>query len=119
MLTKQEIIFATDDLPRERVEVPEWPDVELYVRTMTALERDKFEAEQISTRGDEPVVNLKNLRARLCVVTVVDADGVRVFADDAAEALGEKSSRAVDRLFSVAQRLNGLGPDDVEDLVKN
>ena len=33
--------------------------------------------------------------------------------------LGKKSSAALDRIFSAAQKLNRISDDDVEDLAKN
>ena len=38
----------------------------------------------------------------------------RLFDDGEIAALGRKSARALDRVFSVAQRLNGIGVDQVD-----
>ena len=45
--------------------------------------------------------------------------GKRVFTDDDADALGAKSAKPMQRLFSVARRLSALSEDDIEELVKN
>ena len=112
-LTKEQIVSA-DDLPREKVDVPEW-NGHVYVRTMTGTERDAWEMGMF-TDGEPDMVNA---RAKLCVLTVVDKDGKRVFTDGDAEALGRKSACALDRLFDVARRLSGLSAADVEELEKN
>ena len=113
-LSKTDILDA-DDMPREEVAVPEWGGTVL-VRTMTAAERDSFEARVIGTDG---IRNLANIRATLCARCIVDEQGKRLFGDGDIDLLGQKSAAAVDRVFAVCQRLNGLTPDDVEELAKN
>jgi hypothetical protein len=107
-------ILGADDLPVEEVEVPEW-GVTVRVRTMMGYERDAFEASVV--QGEKR--NLDNLRARLCAMCIVDEDGNRVFSESDAEALGRKNAGALDRVFAVAQRLNGMSKQDVDDLVGN
>ena len=64
-------------------------------------------------------MNLKNIRARLVVKTACDENGALLFTEDQASYLGKKSAKALDRCFSVAQTLNGLSGNDVEELAKN
>jgi len=113
MLSKEQILKA-DDLPIETVEVPEWGG-SVLVRTMTGTERDAFETSLID--GKER--NLTNIRAKLCSKCMVDQSGERLFADSDITALGKKSASALDRVFSAAQRLNGISADDVKELEKN
>jgi hypothetical protein len=113
-MSLREVIFAATDLPSERVEVPEW-GVTLNVRTMSGTERDAFE--QSIVVGEK--ISLENIRAKLCVRCIVDDAGQPVFEAGDADELGRKSSRALDRLFSVAQKLNGMGKKDLEELQKN
>jgi hypothetical protein len=47
-------------------------------------------------------------------LTLCDSQGDRLFDDSEIAALGRKSARALDRVFSVAQRLNGIGVDQVD-----
>ena len=118
MLTKETILKA-DDLKREQVEVPEWGG-HVFVRTMTGLERDRFEQFILDSRSSDQKTNLQNVRARLCSLTMCDEAGKRLFSDDAEMlALGQKSAAALDRVFSVAQKLNHIGKQDVEELAKN
>ncbi|HPU35056.1 MAG TPA: hypothetical protein PK184_20370 [Phycisphaerae bacterium] len=117
LLTRDDILNA-QDLPTERVAVPEWSG-EVIVRGLTAAERDAFEQSIVETRGKNTRMNLKNIRAKLVAMTVVDEQGNRIFSDEDAELLGKKSAAALDRIFSVAQRLSGLRPEDVEELVGN
>lgn len=117
MLDKKTILNA-DDLPREQVAVPQWGG-DVFVRTLTGTERDDFEQSCVSQKGKNRDMNLKNIRAKLCVLTVCDKSGKRLFDMRDVDAVGNKSASALDLIFAVAQRLNGLGNQDVDDLAGN
>lgn len=118
MLTR-EAILSSNDLPTEPVEVPEWGGT-IHVRAMSGTDRDAFEASMIDGRkGGSDTAHLRNIRARLMVLTACDGKGERLFTDEDAIVLGRKSSKALDRVFAVAQRLNGLSADDVKALEGN
>lgn len=112
-------ILAISDLPTEEVIVPQWGGMKVWVRGLTAYERDAFEADNITGRGKNRDVNLRGIRARLVALCAVDENGERIFSNDDVEALGGKSSAAVGRLFDVASRLNGISESDVEELAGN
>ena len=114
MLTKEQILSA-DDLRQEEVEVPEW-NGSVSVRTLTGTDRDAFE--QSIVQGVDKM-DLANVRARMAVLCVVDADGKRMFADSDAKALGARSSLALGRIFDAAQKLNAMTDEDVRELAKN
>ena len=114
MLNKAQIL-AADDLPKEVVTVPEWGG-EVFVRMLTGTERDRFEA---SLQGEKGKIDLTNVRARFCSLTMVDDAGKRLFADNEVMGLGQKSAKALDRVFGASQKLNGLTDADVEELAKN
>lgn len=116
-LTK-EAILAAQDLKHEVVEVPEWGG-QVGVRMMTGTERDAFEDEVFKMRGKNVEQNLKNFRSRLLVRTLTDGEGNRLFNDNEISVLGGKSAPVLDRLFTVSQKLNGIGPKDVEEATKN
>lgn len=116
-LTRDQILQA-QDLPAENVHVPEWGGV-VRVRGLTGAERDKFEASIVVRKGDKTEFNPENMRAKLCAMCIVDEQGNRLFSDDDIKALGKKSAAALDRVFQVAQRLSGLQPGAVEEMVKN
>jgi hypothetical protein len=127
ILTK-EAILAAEDLPRELVNVPEWGG-EVYVRTMSGTDRDSFETSLIARSDAESGADtgsvagagstrMDNVRARLVALALCDTDGVRLFDDADIVALGRKSARALDRVFAVAQRLNGIGVEQA-DATKN
>lgn len=113
----RDAILNADDIPQELVNVPEWGG-DVYVRGLTARELDKYQMSMLQQRGKSQVANLDNIRAKLVVRTTFDETGARIFTDDDAAALSAKSGAAVGRLFDVAQRLSGLGKDDIADMTK-
>jgi hypothetical protein len=114
MLSRDDILRARD-LPIEEVNIPEWGG-SVRVRALTAGERDSFEMEMKDGRdGDQR----PNIRGTLAVRTLVDEDGKRLFQDHDAATLAALHSKPLDRIFTVAARLSGITPDDVEVLEKN
>lgn len=112
----RELILGADDLVTELVEVPEWGG-DVRVRTLTGAERDAFEMAVYTMRQKAGAAI--NIRALLVALCAVDDDGKRLFSERDAVQLGAKSAKALDRIFSVAQRLNGLTAADVDELAKN
>ena len=117
MLDKKTILQC-DDLPKELVSVPEWGG-DVFVRTLSGQERDMFEQSMMEGKGKNRDMNMKNIRARLAVLTICTEDGTRLFEAKDVDALGKKSAAALDRIFSVSQKLNGLSGEDVEELAGN
>jgi len=115
ILTEAEILGA-DDLKKELVSVPEWGG-HVYVRTITGAERDQFEMGVAGRNGQAS--GMSNVRARLCAIAMVDADGKPVMSPAKVTALGKKSAIALGRVFDVATKLNGLSGEDVEELAGN
>jgi len=117
MLSK-DAIFAADDLPRETVNVPEWGG-DVIVRTMTGAERDAFEYQLMQAKKGEKLDG-RGLKARMCVLTIVNEAGDPLF-DDPSDVLTlqTKSAAVLNRLFEVSSRLNGLSDGDVEELAGN
>ena len=110
-------ILGADDLGVRSVPVPGWGGVVL-MRGLTGKERDRFEADNARRAGNAGAAGqeraLQNIRARLVVRCLVDKAGDRLFSDQDAEALGEKSGAILDRLFDVAAELSGITPANVE-----
>lgn len=117
-LLTREMILSVQDKKTETVNVAEWGG-EVLVATMSGAARDAFEQSLFETVGKDRKQNLANARAKLVARCLVDEKGERLFSDDDIKLLGGKSSKALDRVFEVAQRLNGLREGDVEELLGN
>lgn len=117
-LLDKETILKANDLPIEEVYVPEWGGT-VRVRTLTGRERDHFEASIAVPEGRRMKYNLSNVRARLVALSIVDENGKLLFSEADVKVLSEKSGKALDRIYSVACRLNGMSDRDMEDLLKN
>ncbi len=109
MSLKDQILQA-DDLPRKELFIPEW-GFSVMIRTLTAGERDRFEGQQ----NKDP---FGDVRARLAVLCLCDGEGARLFTDADIPAVSAKCSKALDRIFTVCVRLNGISRQDLEELKK-
>ena len=118
MLLTKDAILQAQDSKLEKLEVPEWGG-HVFIKSMSGTERDNFEAETYVTKGKKVEFNRENFRARLLVRTLCDESGSPIFARKDIDALGAKSAKALDRCFSVSQRINGLSAEDVDELTKN
>jgi hypothetical protein len=116
ILTKEQIL-EVKDLVIETVSVPEWGG-EVLVRGMTGADRDKFEASIVQMRNQKTNFNMVNIRAKLASMTICDDQGKKIFSEADIKDLSGKSASALQRIFTVAQRLSGIGEEDVEELTK-
>jgi len=117
ILTRDDILQISD-IKVEEVHVPEWGGY-VYVRTLTAAERDQFEQDIVEIKGKK-VVTKDNVRAKLVARAVCNPETKeRIFTDQDIDALSKKSSAALGRIYNVASKLSGLSEEDVEELAKN
>lgn len=100
-------ITASDDLPREPVDVP-WLDEKIYVRGLSGDEKDEWYARNMP---DGDFRWRSGLTASLLVKTLVTEDGERIFDDNETDVLGRKSAAVLSELMAVAMRLSGLNEE--------
>lgn len=110
ILTRDQILSAQDH-KIERVPVPEWGG-EVCVTTMKAGERDRWE---LGIQGK----TIADIRASLLHLTLCDEKGERLFSADDIQALSEKASAPIQRLFDASVKLNRVSKEDVKELEKN
>ena len=118
-LKKGELVSMVDAV-YEDVEVPEWDHI-VTVRSLTATERDLFESSLVAGEGKNRAANMVNIRAKLVAMCMVDETGGRYYPDTKAgiAELGSRNGAAMDRIFTVCQRLGGFSTKDIEDIEKN
>jgi len=116
--SKHFVLSLAASIPVEAVSIPGIAEP-ISIRGLTAGERDSFEAACFIGKGTNREMNFVNLRARLLVRCICDADGKRLFADGDVEQVAGLPARVIDPLFEVAQRLSGMGAKDVESMTGN
>ena len=99
----------------QKVDVPEW-GTPVFMRTMTAGERDAWELAWLDKQGKGGVANFRSVFLVKCLC---DEDGTRLFSDGEVEQLAAQDSRVINRLFEIAREQNGLTTEQVDELAKN
>lgn len=129
-LTRDDIL-GFNKLRKERVDIPEIKEgAFVYITEMCAEDRDEWEYETfvksnpegVDTKGKGRAINaaaMKNIRASLVARTAVGDNGKRLFSAKDVEALGKVAAKPIDRMFEVAQRINGMRKEDLNLSVKN
>lgn len=109
----RDVIFGYDFPAPVPVPTPEWPELDgkVFVRTITALERDAYEDGY--SRGG----SMANARARLVVMAACDKDGEPVFMDEDVDRVGMQPASVISRLWYKARTLS-VG-EGAEGAVKN
>jgi hypothetical protein len=118
MALSRDAILGAADMKTVTVAVPEWGG-DVIVSTMSGSARDEWEQSLIQRKGNKTEPNLANIRARLVAATAVDEAGKRLFTEADVNALGKKSAAALERICKAAQKLNGIGDSELEDLQGN
>jgi len=114
-LTADEILEQSDCTEVRRVEVPEWGG-HVYVRMITATERDQWEQKFVGRETGD-----RNLRGSFVWLCLCDAGGKPLYLEKPylANGFAKKSARVINRIFEAAHDLNGMGEKSIEELEKN
>lgn len=119
----REALLQRDDLKIEKVELSKG---HVFVREMTGHEKDIWEQSMLKAKpavGNQPVqyeTTLEDFRAKLAVVTVCDESGDLLFEPGDVKVLNKMMSATnIERIVTVAQRLNAITEKDKEDILKN
>jgi len=117
MILSKDSILKANDLKTEEIKVPEWgAGGTVIVSTLTSKDRDEYES--LMFDRDESK-SAGSIRSWLAVRAIRTEDGRRMFTDEEAALLDEKSGVATTRIYEAAQRLNRITDADIEDLAKN
>lgn len=109
-------ILEAQDLDSEIVSVPQWGDVKIEVKALTARERAKL----INSAMRDGIVDMDNYTSGLILAASYDPKtGEKVFEIADRDAIANKSAAAVEILYNVATRLSGLNATAVEDAKNN
>lgn len=121
-LLDRDDILRANDLRCVKVDMTPygWPG-HVFVRSMTARERGQFEYDMQAVAGPVREENQKKFRARILVMTVVDAErgGKQIFRESDVDALSDKHAGALDYLCDKAQELSRFRHIDIEAMTQN
>lgn len=99
------------------VEIPDWG--KFRIRSLTELERSKFEASIRDKKGQVSNSKLVDLKCRMIVLCIVDADGNQLLTNADIDVLRNQDSKATNALVDAIQSHCGITEGDMEDLEKN
>ena len=105
-------ILGIKDLREEKVFVKEW-DREVIVREFSGRELQSvlaLESFNAEAGGNFAVTDA----AKVCAIAIKDEDGKRIFTDEQAEDLANKSVKAIMFVFNAALRVSGLNSAEMD-----
>jgi len=112
----REDILGFDDKQFVAFPIPEWGMRDTTIIVMDGLSRDKWET-QVYERAENK--SKRSNRGFFASLVIGDDQGARVFKDEDAEILSQKSGIVLDRILAEGIKLNKLRSEDIEDLAKN
>jgi hypothetical protein len=116
-ILNRDAIRNKKDVQIKRLEIPEWDGV-VYIRSISGRERDDIEC-IFADENQELSEKLRNMRARMAVLSVCDNEGNRLFTLQDMEWLGEKNANALNKIFTEARALSGFSKSDIKELEGN
>ncbi len=112
-------IRDAEDIARVLCEVPEW-GVEFYLYSMSGAERERYEEHLYRARSADGKISMSGLRARVIIACARDEDGKRLFDDQHASMLQNKSGAVLDRIANQALKVSGLVDDsELKEMEEN
>lgn len=114
-LSRADILGRTAPAP-VAVVLPEWDGATVFIRSISAGERDDYEGSMRQRAGKDYELNTRDARAKLVALCACDEQGQRLFADHDIPALTDLPAAPMDRLFEAAMKVNRLNREDVEEL---
>ena len=112
MILGKDAIFGITDLEYTELDVPEWGGT-IRLQSLTGAD-----ANAIGAMSQKDVFTSDAL-VRLVIMSVVDAEGNKVFTDDNRDELNKRNAQVLIRIGQAALKLNGLSKEAIEDAAKN
>ena len=119
MFLSRDAILNSSDLKTKSVEVAEWNGT---VRLREMSLKNRMELFSRFGKKDEKNPDLLDMaiaKSWAVAISVVDADGNRVFDESDIERIAEKKCDVIERLVSEMQALNGFAEKSAEEAEKN
>lgn len=110
LLDRKQILEAQDIEYREVI-VPEWGGGTVRLCSLTALEREEWDAWLFSVKKADALTS----RSRLLSMAIVDKDGNRLFTEADIKDLAKKNGKVISKLSYIAQMLSGMTNEAVQE----
>lgn len=114
VMTREEILARKPVLKTVPITIKEWGG-QFFVREFDGEQREEWEDAIRTAVG----ASVKQTRALTVVRALVHENGERVFKDEDADALNKDAGRILARVSNIAQRLNKLGEEGMEEAKGN
>lgn len=101
-------LLGANDIKVQPIDIPAWGGT-YYLRVISGKARESFEDSYSQEK-------MKNFRLRFLVLTLCDEDGKPILSDADMDALGERSSVEINRVFDAAWKLNAFTQEAVDAL---
>lgn len=101
-------LLGANDIKVQPIDIPSWGGT-YYLRVISGKARESFEESYSQEK-------MKNFRLRFLVLTLCDEDGKPILSDADMDALGERSSVEINRVFDAAWKLNAFTQEAVDAL---
>lgn len=109
----REQIAETNDESRTRITVPEWGNVDLEIRSMSAGDRAMMLNRIMDDNGK---LKTQHLYPQMLIKTVYDpTDGQPVFKSDDTDLINSKNASVVERIATAAMQTSGISEDAIEE----
>ena len=89
------------------------------IRSLTELERSRIEASMRDKKGNLSSSRMLDLKCRLIVDCVVDANGNPLFTNSDIDRIRQQDSKVTNELVDAIQAHCGWSDEDLEDVEKN
>jgi len=120
VVLNKDMILTVEDYDIQTIHVKEWGG-SIILKSMTGAGRDRYETACIRQGAGQGAgkLDMTDLKALLLSMTIVGEDHKPLFTAKDVTALNTKNAKVINRLCEIAQKMNAIGDDGVEEAEKN
>lgn len=100
-------ILAASDIEVAEIEIPQWGGT-IHVKGMNGRQRGIFETSAVRFVRENKADAMSGMREQIAAWCICDENGKRLFSDDDAAKLGEKSGEALDLILEKVLQLSKI-----------
>ena len=108
MTLTREQLLAPAPVDVQEIDIPELGG-SVFVHGMTVTEKTAFDGQFLTSSGSVNKRKYSQMRVRLLIKCVRDADGKQLLTEDDIDAIGQQRADLMERLFDAAMRFYNPG----------